>query len=157
MTQNLPTRRRVLTVTAVGAVGAGALAACGSDEPAAEPTAAPTTEATTAAPATSAPAATQGGGDVITALADVPVGGAVAVKIAGKDAVVAQPQAGTVVAFDARCPHQGCAVEVEQDQYVCPCHGSKFEGGTGAVLNGPATKDLTPIAVQVSGSDVVAG
>ena len=56
---------------------------------------------------------------------------------------VAQPTAGTAVAFNARCPHAGCAVAVAQAELDCPCHGSRFDVN-GTVLNGPAIKPLAP-------------
>tara|TARA_B100000767_G_C19715069_1_gene514564 strand:+ start:807 stop:1214 length:408 start_codon:yes stop_codon:yes gene_type:complete len=39
------------------------------------------------------------------------------------------------------CTHRGCAVEVTQTEFVCPCHGARFNK-TGQVIKGPATKDL---------------
>ena len=67
----------------------------------------------------------------------------------GDPAVVVQPTAGTFVAFDAVCPHEGCTVAyVATDKlFVCPCHGSRFNGETGALVRGPATRGLTPIAI----------
>jgi Rieske Fe-S protein len=89
----------------------------------------------------------------------VPVGGAVAAKdAAGAEIIVAQPTAGKVVAFSSVCTHMGCAVALAAPTELdCPCHGSKFNALTGAVLNGPATKPLPSIAVKVSGDSVVAG
>ena len=93
------------------------------------------------------------------ALSKVPVGGAVAAKDAGgAEIIVSQPTAGKVVAFSAICTHQGCAVALAKPTELdCPCHGSKFNALTGAVLNGPATKPLPAVAVKVSGESVVAG
>ena len=31
--------------------------------------------------------------------------------------------------------------------FVCPCHGSEFNGRTGAVITGPAPRGLAPIPV----------
>ena len=93
----------------------------------------------------------------IVALADVPVGGAVAVTIDGAAAVVARPKDRTVAAFSARCTHMGCTVLVAGATLRCPCHGSQFDAMTGAVLGGPATVDLPAIAVHLDGDEVVAG
>jgi Rieske Fe-S protein len=62
-----------------------------------------------------------------------------------------------VVAFSAICTHQGCKVAPAGTTLNCPCHGSKYDAMTGKVLNGPAKADLAPVAVKVSGQDVVAG
>jgi len=67
----------------------------------------------------------------------------------GDPAVVVQPSAGTFVAFDAVCPHEGCTVAYVPPEklFVCPCHGSRFNGETGALVNGPATRGLTRITI----------
>jgi glycine/D-amino acid oxidase-like deaminating enzyme/nitrite reductase/ring-hydroxylating ferredoxin subunit len=53
---------------------------------------------------------------------------------------------GTVHAHNARCPHLGCVVRwsSEEKSWDCPCHGSRFEAETGAVLNGPSSDPLAP-------------
>ncbi|HEY9254311.1 MAG TPA: FAD-dependent oxidoreductase [Stenotrophomonas sp.] len=53
---------------------------------------------------------------------------------------------GTVHAFNARCPHLGCAVRwsPQEKSWDCPCHGSRFDARSGAVLNGPANGPLSP-------------
>jgi thiosulfate dehydrogenase [quinone] large subunit len=67
----------------------------------------------------------------------------------GDPAVVVQPAAGSFVAFDAICPHEGCTVAYAQPDnlFICPCHGSRFNGETGALVQGPATRGLTPITI----------
>jgi Rieske Fe-S protein len=97
-----------------------------------------------------------GQGGTIVALADVPVGGVYEVAVDGRRVLVAQPTAGTVVAFDATCPHQGCTVRAtEGGPLACPCHGSEFDPATGDVLQGPAREPLARFGVTVSGADVV--
>lgn len=148
------TRRAVLVAGGVGA-SALALAACAPGQ-----TEAP--EATTDTddlPATTTPpddGAAATGGDVA-ALGDVPVGGSVGVEIDGEPALLAQPQAGEVVAFSAICTHQQCVVAAAGDRFECPCHGSTFDAATGDVLQGPALEPLTPIAVRVAGDRIVSG
>jgi len=112
-----------------------------------------------AAPTSSAPSSATPAANAIIALSKVPVGGAVAAKDAGgADIIVAQPTAGKVVAFSAVCTHKGCAVAVAAAAELdCPCHGSKFNALTGAVLTGPATVPLPSVAVKVAGAGVVAG
>ena len=96
-------------------------------------------------------------GPVLFALADIPVGGSVSAEAAGQPLLIAQPSSGTVVAYSAVCTHQGCVVAAQGMRFVCPCHGSQFDAATGAVLAGPASRPLTPVAVTVSGGDVEAG
>jgi Rieske Fe-S protein len=88
----------------------------------------------------------------------VPVGGAVAAKdSSGAPIIVAQPTAGKAVAFSAICTHMGCQVAPAGKQLNCPCHGSQYDATSGAVLHGPATKPLPPVAVKVENGQVVAG
>ncbi|MGH9108849.1 MAG: Rieske 2Fe-2S domain-containing protein [Acidimicrobiales bacterium] len=86
----------------------------------------------------------------------VPVGGAARFTdpASGDPALVVQPKSGTFLAFDAVCPHAGCIVQyaAQNRLFVCPCHGSEFNGRTGAVEVGPAQSGLTPIAIA-EGSD----
>ncbi|MGH9917845.1 MAG: Rieske (2Fe-2S) protein, partial [Nitrososphaerales archaeon] len=87
---------------------------------------------------------------------DVPVGGAAAFQdpSTGDPSLVVQPKAGEFLAFDAVCPHAGCTVEYDPSVrlFVCPCHGSEFNGTTGAVEIGPASTGLKRIGVS-EGSD----
>ena len=46
-----------------------------------------------------------------------------------------------VSAMSAVCTHLGCIVNEEETQFVCPCHGSRFDLN-GKVLQGPAPKSL---------------
>jgi nitrite reductase/ring-hydroxylating ferredoxin subunit len=50
---------------------------------------------------------------------------------------------GAVHAVSLRCPHMGCLLRFNSAErsWDCPCHGSRFDVD-GAVLEGPATKDL---------------
>lgn len=135
-----PTRRAVV-LAGVTAAGASVLVACSGGS---------------GASGGSGGGAASGG--PLVAVADVPVGGAVVAKDAGgAPVVVAQPSAGKVVAFSAICTHMGCQVSPSGGQLNCPCHGSQFDAATGAVLHGPASTPLPPVAVHVAGGQVVAG
>ncbi|WP_432523864.1 ubiquinol-cytochrome c reductase iron-sulfur subunit [Kineococcus sp. SYSU DK006] len=154
----LSRRRAIAAAGALG--GASALAACGADEGggSASATTGTTPPATgEAAPATTTGAATGAGTPALTALSAVPVGSAVVVEASeGVPVVVARSAEAEVVGFSARCTHQGCAVVVAGAELDCPCHGSRFDVLTGAVLAGPATDPLTPFAVRLEGDAVVA-
>lgn len=138
-------RRHVLA--AAGAVGAaGVLAACSNGGNPAPSTAVP-----------EPPKETGGktGGSVVAQTADVPVGGGLVVD--NKMVVVTQPKEGQFKAFTSICPHEGCTVgRVTADSIICPCHGSEFSAETGDVTRGPAMTGLTPVAIRVSGTDIVA-
>lgn len=153
-------RRHVLAggLAAAGALGLGA---CGdgatgaTEDPiygGAQPgtsasTPTPSSTGTTPAPVASAP---------LVALADVPVGGAVGAKdAAGKPIIVAQPTAGSIVAFSAICTHQGCTVAPAGERLTCPCHGSVFAVTDGSNVSGPAPRPLAKVEVTVADGQVL--
>ena len=116
--------------------------------PSVTPTAKPT-------PATATPKPKPPGTKIGPATA-VPVAGSAAFQdpATGDPAIVVQPKAGSFLGFDAVCPHAGCTVGYDQQRvrFVCPCHGSEFNGTTGAVEVGPANRGLRRITVA-EGSD----
>jgi cytochrome b6-f complex iron-sulfur subunit len=107
------------------------------------------------------PAAGASGSDASTPLAKlsaVPVGGVIPAKGAdGTPIVIAQPEAGKVVAFSAICTHMGCTVVPTGKRLVCPCHKSTFDPSTGAVAAGPAPSPLPAVKVKVDGGNIIAG
>ncbi|MDQ1463917.1 MAG: thiosulfate dehydrogenase (quinone) large subunit [Actinomycetota bacterium] len=125
--------------------------------PTTDPTATPTGTATTTgtptptATATPTPTAAGPSGTKIGAASAVPVKGAASFQdpATGDPAIVVQPTAGTFLAFDAICPHAGCTVQYDGGSaaFVCPCHGSRFDGKSGAVTVGPASNGLAQIRV----------
>lgn len=93
-----------------------------------------------------------GGGQVRVATADVPEGGGIVTD----GVVVTQPSAGEYKAYDAACPHQGCAVdEVTSAAIICPCHGSEFDPASGEETQGPATEGLASRTATVEGDEIV--
>jgi len=90
---------------------------------------------------------------VLASVADVQAAGAVVVGDGGDPYLLAHT-GGTVVAHTAICTHQGCTVAATG---MCPCHGSRFDVETGAVINGPAQRALAERTVTVSGGQVYAG
>jgi thiosulfate dehydrogenase [quinone] large subunit len=120
--------------------------------PSLPPTAAPVPAATARPSSSSAPKpGTVPSGTAIGPAADVPVGQAASFQdpATGDPSIVIQPRPGQFVAFDAVCPHAGCTVGYDPTAKVilCPCHGSQFNAGTGAVEVGPAATGLNRLAI----------
>ncbi|MFF2043250.1 ubiquinol-cytochrome c reductase iron-sulfur subunit [Kitasatospora sp. NPDC058170] len=94
------------------------------------------------------------------AAASVPVGGSAQVKdpATGDAVYIVQPKAGQYCGLSAVCTHSGCAVDAPKNgQLYCPCHGSRFDAATGAVVNGPATKPLPRYGVTKDGDKLNLG
>jgi len=122
--------------------------AAGSSSAPSAPTAAPTS----AAPASTAALAPAG--TPVASVADVEAAGSIVV---GTDKPILLCAAnGTVVGHTAICTHQGCTVAAGGADANCPCHGSKFNAATGAVLDGPAVSPLAVVAVTVASGQVYA-
>ncbi|WP_063763108.1 Rieske 2Fe-2S domain-containing protein [Streptomyces sp. NRRL WC-3742] len=148
-------RRRALVdggIAAVAIGGAGLLAGSltrtyGRDEKAApKQSAAPVSAAPQEAPSVAA--------------ASVPVGGSAQVKdpVTGDAVYILQPKAGQYCALSSVCTHSGCAVDAPKNgQLYCPCHSSRFDAATGAVVNGPAKKPLPKYAVTKDGDKLTLG
>ncbi|HTX32920.1 MAG TPA: Rieske 2Fe-2S domain-containing protein [Solirubrobacteraceae bacterium] len=61
-------------------------------------------------------------------------------------------QGENIYAIHDRCSHRGCSLsdgEVEGDEVVCSCHGSRFSLRDGAVKHGPATASQPAFQVRV--------
>ncbi|MES2092346.1 MAG: Rieske (2Fe-2S) protein [Actinomycetota bacterium] len=149
------TRRALINAGSATVVGAGALAlaACSSPAPGGSGSGPGTVSGGGSGTNSNGPKVAAG--TEVVKLADIPVGGTKSARIGSAPVLLAQPTAGTVVCFSAICPHQGCTVGAAPKEFDCPCHGSRFNSETGAVLKGPAVTGLTPITVTVSGDAVV--
>ena len=133
-------RRSALRGAAVAAVAAvvGFVLARGSNAATSTPTAA----ANGYGPASS------GQGQPLARLDQVPQGGGIVLP--QQTIVITRESGDTVHAFSATCTHQGCPVSTVANGTIdCPCHGSRFDAKTGAVVTGPATRGLPTVAVVV--------
>lgn len=57
----------------------------------------------------------------------------------------------TFTAYNARCPHLGCAFSFDEakNHFACPCHKGVFELKTGAVISGPPPRPLDKLQTKV--------
>ncbi len=62
------------------------------------------------------------------------------------EAIVLHAESG-FIALSMVCPHLGCTLESTTEGFVCPCHSSRFDQ-QGTLLQGPATKSMTPLRVE---------
>ena len=136
--------------------GTGTRAATTTGPPtSAPPSSTSVPRSTDTAPSTTAPRP-HPPGTAIGAASQVPVGGAGSFNdpSTGDPSLVIHPREGTFLAFDAVCPHAGCAVQYDTANpvFICPCHGSQFNAETGVVEVGPAATGLLSIKVA-EGSD----
>jgi cytochrome b6-f complex iron-sulfur subunit len=54
-------------------------------------------------------------------------------------------------ALSAICPHLGCSVSADNEEFNCPCHGSRFDS-SGGYKQGPANDSLRKLSVNVMGN-----
>src|SRR5699024_1552308 len=59
-----------------------------------------------------------------------------------------------ITAYSGYCTHNGCALQQDDSELDCPCHGSRFDAATGDVLAGPATRSLPEVQVVVEGDEL---
>ena len=156
MTKEALSRRNALAGAATVGIGLPLLAAC-SDDPGTTATdpgsGGESSESPSGESEESPSAGASNSGTTLGAAADIAVGGGTVFKDA--KVVVTQPAEGEFKGFSAICTHQGCPVaSVEDGAITCPCHGSKFSIEDGSVQDGPATKPLGEVGVEVKGGEV---
>jgi Rieske Fe-S protein len=140
------TRRSALTATGAAVIGGVAGFAVARNSAAAKQPSGPAAANAYGDTPTSA-------GRVLAPLADVPDGGGV---VLDKPAVVITRTGSDVHAFSAVCTHQGCHVDkVSGGTIRCPCHGSRFDASTGAVVRGPAGSPLPRVEITVRNGEVL--
>ncbi|MBV9714390.1 MAG: Rieske (2Fe-2S) protein [Solirubrobacterales bacterium] len=62
--------------------------------------------------------------------------------VVGDTPVLLLRDADLIFAIHDRCSHRGCSLsegQVDGEEIVCPCHGSRFDRRDGSVRHGPAT------------------
>jgi Rieske Fe-S protein len=142
-----PRRRGVLMTAGLTAVG-GVLAACSTTAVPFDATGGGTIPHDEQVPTPTTAASGQTAAISVASTADIPVGGGLV--ISQVNLVVTQPVTGEFKAFSSVCPHVGCLLDkVANGTVNCPCHGSTFRISDGAVVTGPATRPLTPVAITV--------
>lgn len=131
---------QALSVTALGGALTSMLQGCGNPS---SPSNVPALPRITAA--------VSGGASMLTIDAASPlasVGSAALVQGASGMLLVAHTAQDAFMAVTATCTHQQCTVTgFENQTYVCPCHGSRFDTG-GRVVNGPASSSLRLFQTQ---------
>ncbi|MFC0580896.1 Rieske (2Fe-2S) protein [Micrococcoides hystricis] len=86
---------------------------------------------------------------------EVPVGTGKSVMAGETPVLLAQPSAGQFIAYSSKCPHQGCVVGVDTENFLCPCHNSGFDFAEGIPQFGPAREPLTQLTCEVQGNDIL--
>lgn len=134
-----PSRRTLLTITAATGT-AGVLAGCSPFQDLVGDT-------------SGKPSTVETGGAAVRVgkLSEVPVGGSASRDVDGKPILIHRPDEETVLAFSAKCTHQGCKVAATESEIACPCHGSTFALQDGAVTGGPAPAPLPRYAAAIDG------
>jgi len=90
---------------------------------------------------------------------EVAEGAAKGYRVNGNEIAVAR-SAGTLYAFGDVCTHRGCNLstgEIEGSTITCECHGSVFDMGTGAAVEGPAEEPVATFEVREEGGDLQVG
>ena len=88
---------------------------------------------------------------------DISPGDLMLVDLDGERVVLANSE-GTIYALAELCTHAECPLsegDLDGEELVCPCHGSRFNVKTGEVLSLPANEPLATYNVQIEGSDVL--
>ncbi len=144
-------RRTVLAVSGTAVLAAAA--ACSSAAPTAESAASSATGSVREQVSSASGTGQTSADGTPTAPTGTPLASVASVESASsvvigedKNAVLLASSNGTVVAHTAVCTHQGCIIAASGE---CPCHQSRFNVTTGAVINGPAQQPLAEVPVAI--------
>jgi menaquinol-cytochrome c reductase iron-sulfur subunit len=55
---------------------------------------------------------------------------------------------GKLEVLSSICPHMGCAIAWQKDEFFCPCHGSVFEPD-GKYVSGPSPRGMDPLPHKI--------
>lgn len=83
--------------------------------------------------------------------------GAMLAAVAGGLPIVLLRREGRLRAFEDACPHLEYPLStgvVDGAEIVCSWHGAAFDIASGAVICGPASRPLRPLAVRIIGGRV---
>ena len=139
---------RVCQAASVGAVGS-VLEGCGNSSPTA-PSSVPWLSTINATVTNGAIALIVDAASPLSA-----VGSAALVQTNAGSFLVSHPAQNTFAAVTATCTHEGCTITGFTGQnYVCPCHGSRFDT-SGRVVNGPANAPLRQFSAQVADNNIL--
>ena len=85
------------------------------------------------------------------------IGGSLIVDSTAGKIIVIHTDKDKFAAFSAKCTHKGAKLNYNpaSKQLECPSHGSKFNGSTGEVINGPAGDPLAKYATKGTDASVV--
>jgi nitrite reductase/ring-hydroxylating ferredoxin subunit len=87
---------------------------------------------------------------------DVPPGTMKAFK-AGEARILVSNIGGNISGIGDRCSHRGCSLSkgrIEGEMVTCPCHGSRFNLKTGALVKGPAAEPQPTYTVAIEGEGI---
>jgi Rieske Fe-S protein len=148
-TEFTPNRRTLLAGAAAG--GLILAAGCGSNDSSSSNSG--SSGSSGSGSGSSGGSTTSSGGQLAT-VDQIPDGGTISVKASDGRTILLNRSGSNVTALSAKCTHMGCTVAPAGNTIKCPCHGSQFQAGTGAVINGPAQAPLNKVAVKVTGNSV---
>lgn len=66
------------------------------------------------------------------------------------DTVIVDKRGDDIKIYSSKCTHLGCRInKVEDNELVCPCHGSRF-AYNGTAIKGPASKPLQQLPFKLN-------
>lgn len=89
---------------------------------------------------------------------EIPVGGVKLFQYAEDQCILVRTGEASYAAYSQKCTHLSCAVYYakENNRLECPCHEGYFSVRDGSVLQGPPTRPLPKVTLELRGSDVLA-